>query len=173
MAWEYDKFKAQILFTHMLRASRKFEEKHKAKEELVGSLKKISKFKVNREFKKEINALKSHIDNLMDKQSVILKKQTSGQGLNDQLRKKIHDLERKLGLYIEEKKEKNKRIAELEQRIKARQARQQAVGVIQGELEGLETVYANLRATGQLTPSQLQKLEGKISLLKGKMQGMQ
>ena len=173
MAWEYDKFKAQMLFTHLLRASHKYAEHHMAKEELADSLKKISKFKVNKEFKKEIKLLKDKINTLVEKETQISQVYKKHKTVNTSLRHKIEVLEKKLTQYIEDKKKKNKRIEELEQKIKAREQKREAFNVIKGELEGLETIYESLKESGHLTPLQLKKLESRISLLKVKMQSME
>jgi len=173
MAWEYDKFKAQIFFTHLLKASRKFEERHVAKEDLAVSLKRLSKFKVNKEFSKEIKQLKQKINTLVDKQSVIIRNHKDRSDVNKSLKEKISVLEQKLGVYIEDKKRKNKRIAELELKMKARQGQSQALSSIKGELEGLETLYANVKDSEHVTPKQLQKLEGKIGELKMRLQTLQ
>jgi len=173
MAWEYDKFKAQILFTHLLKASRKFEERHVAKEDLAVSLRKISKFKVNKEFNKEIKQLKQKINTLVEKQSLIIRDHHDRSDVNKSLKEKIVVLERKLGMYIDDKKRKNKRIQELEDRMKARQGQSQALSALKGELEGLETLYANVKDSEHVTPKQVQKLEAKISELKMRLQTLQ
>jgi len=170
MAWDYDKLKAQMFFTHLVRASNKFEETHMAKTDLADSLKKISKFNVNKEFKKEIKDLKNKIDTLMDKQMNVITAHKKKKDYNVDLKSKISILEKKLSQYIEDKKKKNKRIIELEEKVKAKQQKQQVLSTIKGELEGLETIYHNLKESGHLTPQQLQKLENKISLLKLKLE---
>lgn len=169
MAWDYDKIKAQLYFTHLLRASKKFEERHLAKEQIARSLQKLSKVKVNKSFQNEIELLKSKIDELVEKQASIVSDQSKRVSANSELKSKINLLETKLSDYIEEKKKKNKRIKELEDKIKAKQQREEIIGSVKGELEGMELIYEHLKESGELDPAKLKKIEARISLMKMKL----
>lgn len=166
MAYEVDSDKVQTLFLRCLLARKKFEEKKISRKKLVDQLESLRKVKINKAFQHELDELDKRLADLLEKERTIVSSQKAEHSLNERLNVKIIDLEKKLTGYLDFKKNKIKRIKELETRVEKRIEEKARKAKLKGKIEGLELVFNGLKRAGGFPADKLQKIQNKIKELK-------
>jgi len=167
---EADQEKTRILLSHLMRARQNVEGKAIARRNLkeqVDTLKKSTKAKATKEAIKE---LEKRLNEVLEKEEEILRHQKTREISGQSVRDKIHILEAKLSKYIEAKRQKDKRIIELENKIKKKfSVEKRQVELLEDQLVHLEKLFSRISRDKNYTHIEIGKVRNKIDSLKKRL----
>ena len=165
-----DPQKARELFIHCAVASKKFSHRDMSKRELLGKLKKLSQFSVDRAFRQHIADLELHINDLVKKERRILTASKKQQETDHSLQERINSLEEKLSRYVEQRAIHEGQIKELETKVTARMKQRQFIHELKQDIRAMEDLYDEVsQERYRYEPSQIKKIENRLASLKKRL----
>ncbi len=166
---ETDLGKARRLLYYLGKSKKKIEERDFARRKLeikLSQLKKISTESV----KKHVEELERHIADTIRKEKGILTAQISEESEHKSIAEKIDLLEKKLGRYMDTRDARQKRIRELEQKIKSEAGtKREEVSDIAQQIRTLEKIYNEAKKNKKFPKARLSAVQKKIETLKEKL----
>lgn len=166
---ETDLGKARVLLYYLGKSKRKIEERDFARRKLeikLSQLKKISTESV----KKHVEELEMHIADTIRKEKGILTAQISEESEHKSIAEKIDLLEKKLGRYLDTRDARQKRIKELELKIKSEvSTKREEMGDIAQQIRTLEKIYNEAKKNKKFPKARLSAVQKKIETLKEKL----
>lgn len=165
-----DTDKARVLISHLNRAAGKVKEKDIAREQLEDQLKKIKKLSKAKNYRKEMRELEKKLSNVLEKEEELIMHQKKRDIFFKRLRERIDELEKKLTRYIDTKKLREKKLAEVEDQVRRRYAAEQhEIDLLEEHLAGLQGMFERISTEKFHTRSELERVKEKIEELKGRL----
>ncbi len=162
--------KTRLLLSHLSRASKKTVQREEAKQKLAEQVEKLKKVGKSKIYKKEIKKLEKRLADVLEKEEEILRHQKTREVFSRRAREKIDELEKKLSRYIETKKQREKRIAELEEKVRKKFIiEQREVEILEQQITNLERLFGKISGEKKYSKSQLEKVKKKIETLKTRL----
>lgn len=162
--------KTRLFLRHLGRASKTVLEKDAAKQKLQEQVSKLKKMSKAKEYRKEMRELEKRLADVVEKEEEIIRHQRTKGISTRRMREKIQELEKRLTHYLEKRKIREKRIAELEDKIRKRfMVEQNQIEIIEEQLKGLERIYENISSQKKHTKEELAAVKGKIKKLKKRL----
>jgi len=167
---DVDVDKTRLLLSHLSRAARKIKQKEEARGKLAEQVEKLKKVSKSRVSRKEIKELEKRLADVLQKEEEILRHQKTREMFSRRVREKIEELEKKLSRYIETKRQRERRITELEGKIRRRFAvEQREVEILEQQITGLEELFGRISGEKRYSKAQLRKVKSKIESLKKRL----
>jgi chromosome segregation ATPase len=167
---DVDTEKTRLLLRHLGRASKTVVEKDAAKQKLQEQVSKLKKLSKAKEYRKEMRELEKRLADVVEKEEEIARHQKTRDVSNKRMRDKIQELEKRLTRYLEQRKIREKRIGEIEDKIRKRfMVEQNQIEIIEEQLKGLERIYENISSQKKHTKEELAAVKSKIEKLKNRL----
>lgn len=167
---EADPEKTRILLSHLMRARRIVEGKREAKNRLDEQIQKLKKSTRAKTARKEIKELEKRLADVLEKEEEIIRHQKTREISSRNIRGRIHELEGKLSKYIELKRKRDKRVVELESKIKKKfSVEKRQVDILEEQLVHLEMLFGKISSDKKYTKSQISSVKKKIDSLKKRL----
>ncbi len=167
---EVDPEKTRILLSHLMRAMRSVEGKREAKKKLDEQIEKLKKSTRAKTARKEIKELEKRLAEVLEKEEEIIRHQKTREISSMNIRERIHELEGKLSRYIELKRKRDKRVVELESKIKKKfSVEKRQVDILEEQLVHLEGLFGKISSDKKYTKSQISNVKKKIGSLKKRL----
>jgi len=167
---EADPEKTRILLTNLMRAQKNLSGKREAKIRLKEQVEKLKKSTKAQATKTEIKELEKRLAEVLEKEEDILRHQQTREISGRRIKDRIHELEGKLSKYIEIKRDRDKRIAEIEDKIhKKFSVEKRQVEIIEGQLVHLEKLFGRISRDKKYTKEEISKVREKIGSLKKRL----
>jgi len=164
-----DPIKARVLMHYLGRAVQKEQNREIAKKKLDIQLKQLKKISTGT-LQTHLQNLENQIKDTIEIERKILRTQTTEETIHDSIQHKIKALEKKLDKYVSTRDARNKRIQELEQKIRGREtAKAEKIREIDESIERLESIYDEARQTKEYPPEELDRIRQKINRMKNKL----
>lgn len=163
-----DPDKASTLFHYCGHAARKINQRDFVRKDLEDQIVKMRKL-ANKDFKHHLEELERKIASAITSEQNIAKHQGEEDIFHRQLKDKIGVLEKRLGVFLENREARAERIRELERKILERLSdKTQKIALLRDDIKKLEQMHKELVKTGK-NKKQLALVDDKIKLLKGKL----
>lgn len=165
-----DPEKTRILLSHLMRAVNKVGKRKEAKRKLEEQVQKLKKSTKAKSTRKEIRELEKRLADVLEKEEEILRHQKTREISGRRLRDRIHELEAKLSKYIESKRQREKRIAGLEEKIRKKfSAEKRQVDILEEQLVHLERLFDKISGDRKYTKTQINSVRKKIDSLRKRL----
>lgn len=171
MVWRfaYDRDKAQMLALHVLRCTKKIEQRHVSRRRLITQLKKVRSLKIDKKLAVHVDELERRIQDLVAVENKIKKAQAREDFFHRHLLDKINRLDNKLQQYLEHHKVREKRFHEIEKKVFETLTKDQKVERLKGQIKGLEVLYEGVVAARQASPQQLDAMKQRIKQMQERL----
>ncbi len=164
--------KSRILFEHLIRATKSYNERETAREKLQLQIKKLKNLST-KSLRTHIDELQKRIDESITKEKRISSYQQREEIVHQKLQEKIRILEEKLGRYLDTRESRIKRIRELEDKIKNGVAtKNEKVAIIEQKIQKLETLYRNARKDKKSSKKRLEEIRNRITSMKKQLKSL-
>lgn len=162
---------------HICVIAKKHKDREEARAELQNQLKRLKKFSSKKmEMDDELKKLDKKISLVLEKEMELLGIRQGESGVSKELANSIlenrerirsindsiNEIRKRLNDYIKIKTEREKRISELEERIRAKVGKKKNVSLLKNKLKKLENIYNRLKEKGV----DVSRIEGRIDDLK-------
>ncbi|MEM4263895.1 MAG: hypothetical protein QW666_03305 [Candidatus Woesearchaeota archaeon] len=166
---EFDLGKARVLLYYLGRSKKKLEEREFARRKLETKIKQLKKISTE-SVKKHVEELERHIADALRKEKGILTAQMNEENEHKSIAEKIELLEKKLGRYLETREARQRRIKELEAKIKAQTGtKREEISDIAHQIRSLEKIYNEAKKNKKFPKARLSAVKRKIEILKEKL----
>jgi len=164
-----DRFKARLFLQYLGEAKGRFDERELAHKKVQMQLKALRKMGTE-SLREHIDKLEKNIAHAVSKEKKLLTAQKDEETFHADLRSKIHKLERKLGRYLSSKEARQKRIDELEAKVKhKKETKKEKLHGLREEINRLEALYRSASKQKGISKAKLNKVKDRIAALKEKL----
>ncbi len=165
MSFEIDRDNLLTYFGYAVKSYTKFKERGTLREKLARQLRELRELKPDAEFRKKLAELEERIANVIDKERQILTRQKKETGLQNRLKNRMAELEKKLTYFIEFHKQKRPEI-KIGNKTKERQM---LVLALKKQIAATLLMCAKLKKSKNYPAKELAKIEGRLAALKEKL----
>ena len=167
-----DKYKARLFLHYLGSAKNRFDEKAFARKKLQLQLRALRRMSTE-SLKKHIDKLERNIAEAIDKEKKIMTTQKGEELFHSDLRQKMERLESKLGRYLSTKDARQRRIQELEEKVKVKtRTKREELHALREELKRLEKLYRIASKAKGMPKTKLKRIKARIITLKEKLKVM-
>ena len=167
---DVDMEKTEIILRHLAKAEKTVESKDIAKKRLAEQVAKLKKVSRAKTYKKEIKELEKRLGVVLEKEDEIIRHQRAKASSSLRMRDKVAALEKRLSRYLKTKKQRESRIAELEEKIRKRAViERHEVDVLEQQIVHLEGLFEKIGKEKTYTKTELGNVRKKINALKKRL----
>jgi len=165
---ELEKGRARDFLKHLAIASYKVERRREARDELekqIQNIKRISseRTKDKNVLEKEIEILKEQIEHLLQVESKLINKYAEDQGTSNDMKVQVRKLEDKIDRYMQSKEQRQKRVEEIERKIKGKVSETSSeIPKIENHISMIERQVALLQKQGKASNDDADKMKARI-----------
>ncbi|MBI4144810.1 hypothetical protein HY493_01230 [Candidatus Woesearchaeota archaeon] len=167
-----DMDKAGTMFRYCAKSTHRMVERDYVRRELEGQLSKLRHI-ANKDMKGQLAELERRIAAAMSVEKRIMGHQTEEDVFHRKLRDKIELLEKRLGVFLENREERAQRIRELESKIVERLAsKSQKVATVKEGIKTLEKMHQELSKSGKFK-RKLAMIDERLASMKGRLKALE
>ncbi len=164
-----DTYKSRLFLHYLGQAKKRFDDRAFTHKKIRLQLRALRKMGTE-SLKLHVDKLEKHIADAIKKEKNILTQQKEEELFHADIRNKMERLERKLGKYLGTKEARQRRIQELEEKVKHKTAtKREQLHALREELKRLEKLYAAARRAKGVSKAKIKRIKERISSLKEKL----
>lgn len=164
MSFEIDKDNLLTYFGYTLKSYSKFKERGLLREKLARQLKELRELKADAKFRKKLKELEERIISVIDKERQILTRQKKETSLQNRLKNRMAELEKKLTYFIDFHRQQMPKTGPA--RAKERQT---TITALKKQIAVTSLMCSRLKKSKSCPTKELAKIEKRLAVLKEKL----
>ncbi|PIN75471.1 hypothetical protein COV18_02870, partial [Candidatus Woesearchaeota archaeon CG10_big_fil_rev_8_21_14_0_10_37_12] len=160
--------KSKLFLHYIARAAERVMNREIARRKVELSINQLKKLST-KNLQKQIEDLEGQIDDVVDREKAILGTQSSEEKTHTVLKKKIGNLEGKLGRYLETQEQRKARIKELEEKIKDKfETKKEKIAKLKDDYQNLQKLHQAVKSS-KAPKEKLERVQKRMNELRAKI----